>query len=95
MNPKGLLGGRLLREPVSGPYFEFHPLRIPEITMCSGVTKFTLMLQKRSNACGFWGFQSTGVSSPGLPAYDAVQCCGRIPTFERSVFSPSSGWRWR
>jgi len=25
--------------------------------------------------------------------FDAVKCCGRTPTFRRSVMPPSSGWR--
>jgi hypothetical protein len=35
------------------------------------------------------------VSSPGLLGFDAVLCCGRIPTFHNSVLPPSSRWSYR
>jgi hypothetical protein len=38
----------------------------------------------------FWGFHSEGVSSRGLLDCGAMYCCGRIPTFRRSTFPPSS-----
>jgi hypothetical protein len=38
----------------------------------------------------FRGFHGGDVSSRGLLCCDAVQCCGRIPSFQRSMLSPSS-----
>jgi hypothetical protein len=34
------------------------------------------------------------ISSPGLLGCDAVSCCGKIPTLQRSMLPPSSPWRW-
>jgi hypothetical protein len=39
----------------------------------------------------FWG-HGDDVSSRGLPGCDTVWCCGRIPTFRRSMLTPSSEW---
>jgi hypothetical protein len=37
------------------------------------------------------GFHGGDVSSRGLLNCGAVWCCGRIPTFQRSLVPPSSG----
>jgi hypothetical protein len=36
----------------------------------------------------FWGFHGGEDSSRGLLGCDAVRCCGRIPTFRRSMLPP-------
>jgi hypothetical protein len=35
-------------------------------------------------------FNGGGISSGGLLGCEAAQCCGRIPTFRRSMLPPSS-----
>jgi hypothetical protein len=30
----------------------------------------------------------------GVPSCDTVWCCGRIPTFRRTIMSTSSWWTW-
>jgi hypothetical protein len=49
-----------------------------------------------------WGFHGGEVSIRGLLRCDAVQCCGRIQTFQRTMLPSStwwrkliSPWRWR
>jgi hypothetical protein len=44
--------------------------------------------------CEFWGFHGSEDSSRGLLGCDAVWCCGRIPTYQRSMLPPSSGWTY-
>jgi len=39
-----------------------------------------------------WGFHGFDVSRRGLLGSDAVYCCSRIPTFQRPMLPPSSGW---
>jgi len=38
----------------------------------------------------FRGFEGGDISSRGLLGCDTMQCCGRIPTFQRSMLPPSS-----
>jgi len=48
--------------------------------------------------CKIWGFHGGEDSSRSLLSCEDVQCCGRIPTFRRTLLPPSSGWvnsRWR
>jgi hypothetical protein len=40
-------------------------------------------------SCKLWGLQGCDISSRGLLGCDAVQCCDRIPTFQRSMHPPS------
>jgi hypothetical protein len=40
----------------------------------------------------FCGFHGSDDSSLGLLGCDTVQCCSRIPVFQRSMLPPSSHW---
>jgi hypothetical protein len=43
--------------------------------------------------CKIWGLHGGEDWSQGLLGCDAVQGCGRIPTFRRNLLSPTQRWR--
>jgi hypothetical protein len=58
------------------------------LTPCSVVVGY----QRFGRPCCFHLQSEALLSSRGLLGCDAVKCCGRIPTFRKSMSPPSSGW---
>jgi hypothetical protein len=56
----------------------------------NGIGLFMLKLEEAR----FLVFTSMKIQVHSPLGYDAVYCCGRIPTFQRTMLPPSSGWSW-